>query len=129
MRKSLIGLSLVLGGLALAMPALAGGPEIKIRDVASGKVLTDGEGFTLYFTDEDKDGKSNCIDVCADNWPPFVAPEGAMPEGDYTILKRSDFYKTQWVRKGKPLYRWNLDEKPGMVTGDGFRNIWHAARP
>jgi len=35
----------------------------------------------------------------------------------------------QWAYKGKPVYLWGKDQKPGDKTGDGFNNVWHVARP
>ena len=36
----------------------------------------------------------------------------------------------QWAYKGKPLYTFAKDTKPGDVTGDGFLNgAWHLAMP
>ena len=37
--------------------------------------------------------------------------------------------KKQWAFKGKPLYYWAKDQKPGDKTGDGFNNVWHVAKP
>jgi predicted lipoprotein with Yx(FWY)xxD motif len=31
----------------------------------------------------------------------------------------------QWAFKGKPLYLWIKDHKPGDMTGDGFKGVWH----
>jgi predicted lipoprotein with Yx(FWY)xxD motif len=32
--------------------------------------------------------------------------------------------------KGRPLYTWKDDKKPGDITGDGFLNgVWHIAQP
>ena len=35
----------------------------------------------------------------------------------------------QWAYKGKPLYTFHKDEKPGDVSGDGVNNVWHIAAP
>jgi predicted lipoprotein with Yx(FWY)xxD motif len=35
----------------------------------------------------------------------------------------------QWAYKGKPLYTWVKDAKPGDVTGDGVNSVWHIAQP
>jgi predicted lipoprotein with Yx(FWY)xxD motif len=45
----------------------------------------------------------------------------------YTIITRDDGAK-QWAYKGKPLYLWIKDTKPGDRTGDGFNNAWRLAR-
>ena len=97
--------------------------------VSSG-VLTGSNGMTLYTFDKDAagSGKSMCNDACATNWPPLFALSGDAASGDYSIITRDDG-KKQWALKGKPLYYWAKDQKPGDRTGDGFNNVWHAARP
>ena len=66
---------------------------------------------------------------CAGNWPPLKASAGAKPMGDYSTITRDDGSK-QWAYKGRPLYTWKKDKKPGDITGDGFLNgAWHFAQP
>ena len=108
--------------------AFAAGAPTKTGSIASGPVLTDEAGMTLYTFDKDAGGMSACTDACAQNWPPLMAAMGAMGSGDYSTIKRSDG-TMQWTYKGKPLYRWAKDTKPGDATGDGFKDIWHAAKP
>ena len=96
--------------------------------VADG-VLTGGNGMTLYTFDKDADGKSMCNGPCATNWPPLYATDSDKASGDYGIITRDDG-KKQWALKGKPLYYWSKDQKPGDKTGDGFLNgAWHVAKP
>ena len=97
-------------------------------DSAKGKVLTDPKGMTLYVFDKDSDGKSVCNGPCATNWPPLMAAADAKAAGDWTIITRDDGGK-QWAYKGKPVYTWVKDTKPGDKTGDGFNNLWRVARP
>ena len=35
----------------------------------------------------------------------------------------------QWAYKGKPVYFWSKDQKPGDRSGDGFNGAWRLARP
>ena len=100
----------------------------KTGDSAKGKVLTDQKGMTLYIFDRDSDGKSACNGPCATNWPPLMAASDAKAEGNYTIVTRDDGGK-QWAYKGKPLYTWVKDTKPGDVSGDGVNSVWHIALP
>ena len=114
--------ALVFAGAALAAPAKTG-------DSAKGKVLTDAKGMTLYTFDKDAGGKSACNGPCATNWPPLKASASDKNEGGYTMIKRDDG-SMQWAYKGKPLYTWAKDTKPGDITGDGFLNgAWHIAQP
>jgi len=48
--------------------------------------------------------------------------------GDWTVIDGADGQK-QWAYKGKPLYRFAKDEKPGDMKGDGFKDVWHTAKP
>jgi predicted lipoprotein with Yx(FWY)xxD motif len=85
--------------------------------------------MTLYTFDKDAagSGKSECNGPCATNWPPLLAAADAKASGDYSIITRNDGAK-QWAYKGKPLYLWIKDTKPGDRTGDGFNNAWRLAR-
>ncbi|WP_353236265.1 hypothetical protein [Diaphorobacter ruginosibacter] len=94
-------------------------------------VLVGPNQMTLYVFDKDVpgSGRSVCNDACAANWPPLAAPAGAMPIGDWSPIIRDDGSK-QWAYKGRPLYNWVKDSRPGDKTGDGFlNNNWHVARP
>jgi predicted lipoprotein with Yx(FWY)xxD motif len=85
--------------------------------------------MTLYTFAKDTKGKSACIGQCAMNWPPVMAYGDAKPSGRLSIVTRDDGSK-QWAYRGKPLYLWTKDTKPGDITSDGFNNgAWHLARP
>ncbi len=91
--------------------------------------LVDGGGMTLYTFDKDTAAdKSACNGPCATLWPAFVAEPSAMAGGGYTVITRDDGSK-QWAYKGKALYRYSGDRKPGETSGDNFRDIWHVAHP
>lgn len=112
-----------------ATAAFAQMAPTKTGESAKGKVLTNDKGMTLYVFDKDSGGKSACNGPCVGNWPPLMASAGAMPMAGYTIITRGDGSK-QWAYKGRPLYNWKNDKKPGDITGDGFLNgAWHIAQP
>jgi predicted lipoprotein with Yx(FWY)xxD motif len=92
--------------------------------------LTNPAGMTLYTFDKDvaSSGKSVCNGECAIKWPPLAAGTFDKASGDYAIITRDDGSR-QWSYKGKPLYLWINDKKPGDMTGDGVNNVWHTARP
>jgi predicted lipoprotein with Yx(FWY)xxD motif len=52
----------------------------------------------------------------------------AKDAGSWTVVTRDDGSK-QWAYKGKPLYFWKDDKKPGDVDGDNRGNVWHVAAP
>lgn len=118
----------VASAVTLLSAAAAAAAPVKTGQSAMGPVLTDEKGMTLYTFDKDAPGMSACVDACAQNWPPLTAGMGAMAEGDYSVIKRADG-SMQWAYKGKPLYTWIKDSKPGDTTGEGFKDIWHAAKP
>jgi predicted lipoprotein with Yx(FWY)xxD motif len=113
-------------GTSMALAQAAPG---KTADTELGKVLVDTQkGMTLYILDRDTTpGKSTCNDQCATNWPPLLASADAKPVGDYTVAARDDGSK-QWAFKGKPLYYWKDDKKPGDVAGDNRGNVWHVVK-
>ncbi|WP_454915830.1 COG4315 family predicted lipoprotein [Xanthobacter sediminis] len=111
-----------------ALPAAAADPAI-VADTAKGKTLVDGTGMTLYVFAKDQPDKSTCNGPCATNWPPLKAAAIAKAMGPWTVVTRDDG-STQWAYKSKPLYRWNQDQKPGDVTGDGrLDGAWTVAQP
>ncbi len=113
--------------LILVACASTAGAQMPVK-VADG-VLTNQSGMTLYTFDRDMGGKSACNGPCAGNWPPLLAHGDSKASGDYSIISREDG-KQQWAYKGKPLYTWTKDQKPGDKTGDGFlNNQWHVAKP
>lgn len=121
--------SALLAGILVATGAMAQGMmPAKVADTSKGKALVDDKGMTLYTFDRDAAGKSNCNGQCAQNWPPLMAPANASASGDWSVVTRDDGAK-QWAYKGKPLYLWVKDTKPGEVTGDGVNNVWHVATP
>lgn len=114
--------AVLFGGAAMAATS--------IPTMATDGMLTDAGGMTLYTFDKDMagSGSSACVDKCAANWPAFKAQTSDQASGDYSVITRTDG-ALQWTFKGKPLYRWIKDQKPGEHGGDGVNNIWHIARP
>lgn len=99
-------------------------------DAKKGSYMTDFAGITLYTYDKDTVGVSNCINGCAAVWPPYTS--GATAEKNLptniTVITRSDGSK-QFAWKGKPLYYYASDTKPGEMTGDGIGGVWHIILP
>lgn len=116
--------------MAMALVGCAAMTSAQVPVKMAGGVLTDANGMTLYTFDQDiaGGGSSACIDKCALNWPVLRAQAGDQPSGDYGIITRADGAR-QWTFKGKPLYRWVKDQKPGDQSGDGVNKAWHTARP
>lgn len=114
--------------LSVSSTAFAADPA-RVGETAKGQTLTNEKGMTLYTFDKDSGGTSACNGPCAENWPALAAAADAQPGGGYTIITRNDGSR-QWAYKGRPLYTWVKDTKPGDITGDGFLNgAWHVAMP
>jgi predicted lipoprotein with Yx(FWY)xxD motif len=124
LRRSMLAASVLLLG-SISQGSFAAAP-VK----ADGDALVGANGMTLYTLDKDVagSGKSECNGPCAANWPALMAGEADVASADYTIIAR-DEGKKQWAYKGKPLYFWSKDAKPGERTGDGFNKVWHVAKP
>ena len=109
--------------------AAGGAASIALADTGLGKVLTDGEGMTLYVFTPDKAGDSTCYDECATAWPP-VLTEGAptagagLAAGDFATTTRKDG-GTQVTFKGWPLYLFAGDAAAGDTKGQGLNDRWY----
>ena len=92
-------------------------------------ILVGPSGMTLYTFDKDEinSGRSTCVGSCSVNWPPFTATVLDSASGEYSIIVRDDG-RRQWAYRGKPVYFWFKDSKPGDKSGDGFGNAWRVAK-
>ena len=117
---------------AFACPPLlaASAPPARAPAKVADGMLVGPNGMSLYTFDRDAagSGKSVCNGPCATNWPPLMAGADASASGDWTVVVRDDGSR-QWAYRGKPVYYWVRDTKPGDRTGDGFNNAWRLVRP
>jgi predicted lipoprotein with Yx(FWY)xxD motif len=94
-------------------------------------VLTTTKGHTLYSLSVETDGKFICTGSCLASWKPLVVPAGVTPKGPVKLrtVRRPDG-RTQVTFKGRPLYSFNGDAKPGEANGEGLKDVgtWHAAK-
>ncbi len=92
--------------------------------------LTNNQGMTLYYVTDDTP-TSVCTDSCAWDWPPLVAPGGAVPTsaaplpGKLGIL--IDANGRQVTYNGHPLYLFAVDSGPHQTNGEGEEGDWHVA--
>ena len=119
-------LSALLSAALLAV-AVSAGAQSAPAQKGPGGAWVDTKGMTLYTFDRDAGGKSACNGPCAANWPPLAAGADAKASGEWSVVTRDDGSK-QWAYKGKPLYTWSKDTKPGDMTGDGMNSVWHTAK-
>jgi predicted lipoprotein with Yx(FWY)xxD motif len=120
---------------SLAAVALLGACSMMPMSAPLPATVADGvyvgpNGMTLYTFDRDTmgSGKSVCNGPCATNWPPLMANTSDNASGDWSVVTRDDGMR-QWAFRGKPVYYWAKDSKPGDRTGDGFNNAWRLAKP
>ena len=89
--------------------------------------MVNSAGMTLYTFDKDvaNSGKSACNGPCIALWP--AVPATGNESGDYSAVTRDDGSK-QLAYKGKPLYLFAKDQKPGDKTGDNVKDVWHVIK-
>lgn len=84
--------------------------------------------MSLYTYDKDtRGGKPACSGECARARRAALAPPGAAPDGDFSLLARGDGTQ-QWVYRGAPLYTFANDKAIGDALGDeADGGAWHVA--
>ena len=126
--------TITIGAAAIAMSAgIAYGNQhmtkpVKVVQYGEEIYLADMNQMTLYTFDKDADGVSNCNGDCAVKWPPLVVDAMLPMDAGYSLVTRADG-SSQVAYHGQPLYTWFKDAKPGDMTGDGVKGVWHVARP
>ncbi|HEY2316409.1 MAG TPA: hypothetical protein VGH96_22570 [Streptosporangiaceae bacterium] len=119
---ALLGVA-VAGAGSPATPANTAGshPELKTTQISGVTVVTNAQGFTLYWFAPDTPTKSNCNGTCAAYWPPVTGNPSAGPGATGTLgtIKRSDG-STQATYDGHPLYTYIGDTAPGQASGNNL---------
>jgi predicted lipoprotein with Yx(FWY)xxD motif len=92
-------------------------------------VLTDAEGYTLYWFGPDNATMSACEGACTKGWPPVTAPAvgGTGVTGALGAIARPDG-SLQATYDGHPLYTAAADKLPGQAKGNGVWDSggqWH----
>src|SRR5690242_13855701 len=92
-------------------------------------VLTDAEGYTLYWFSPDNPTMSACQASCTRTWPVVTAPavSGAGGTGTLGAIARPDG-SPQATYDGHPLYTTTADKRPGQAKGNGVWDSggqWH----
>jgi predicted lipoprotein with Yx(FWY)xxD motif len=107
-------------------------PQFAVRTVATGRLLTIGAtGRSVYYSDHDSPGKSNCDRECLRKWAPVLAPEKVQPQGEWSIIESSPGVK-QWAFRNMPLYTYTLDTRSGSLDGSdepGWHNVYTQKAP
>jgi predicted lipoprotein with Yx(FWY)xxD motif len=110
----------------------AGRTTVKTGHALGMRVLVTPRGRTLYSLSAETHGRFICTtSYCLSLWKPLLI-RGRRPTGAPHLgtIRRPDSGKRQVKYRGKPLYSFVQDRKPGDAKGEGFRDVgtWHVAR-
>ena len=117
---------------ASPVPPAALPDTVKVTASLFGTIIADGQGQTLYFYANDMQGggSSTCTGSCATTWPAFstdvVRVSPPLNTADFGTIVRTDGSK-QTTYKGRPLYYYTGDLKPGDINGSGIASLWNVA--
>jgi predicted lipoprotein with Yx(FWY)xxD motif len=99
---------------------------------SSEQVLTETDGWTLYYNTHDASTTASCTGACAGIWPPLLLSSGqptsasSLPE---SLTTASTGNGTQVEYDGHPLYRYSGDSGGDQSHGEGIDGIWFVATP
>jgi predicted lipoprotein with Yx(FWY)xxD motif len=107
----------------------AAGTILETLTIHGVTVLTDAEGYTLYWFGPDSATTSACVAGCARSWPPLTGPAagGTGVNGTIGAIVRPDG-SLQATYDGHPLYTATADTGPGQTRGNGVWSgggVWH----
>jgi predicted lipoprotein with Yx(FWY)xxD motif len=100
---------------------------LKTTSVNGRVVLTDAQGFVVYWYAPDTATASACNGGCATAWPPLLGTpsfgSGVTLTGKLGTVKRSNG-AVQATYDGHPLYLYKADTTPIMATGNDLGGVW-----
>jgi predicted lipoprotein with Yx(FWY)xxD motif len=127
----LLGIGLAVSGPA---PTQGGSSEafLKVTRIHGVVVLTNAQGYTLYWFAPDSPTRSTCFDTCAAYWPPVTGRPVAGREvtGHVGTIERSGD-QTQVTYDDHPLYTYIGDSAPGQANGNDINlngGLWYAMK-
>ena len=107
----------------------ASGSALKTTTMGGVAVLTNAQGFTLYWFAPDTSTTSKCNGSCATYWPPVKGPAtaGTGVAGKLATITRADG-TVQATYNGHPLYTYKGDTAAGQAKGNNLNiqgGVWH----
>jgi predicted lipoprotein with Yx(FWY)xxD motif len=119
------------GAMALSGNSSTSKPVVKTGHVLGKNALVTRTGFTLYSLSAETHGRFICTDkTCMSVWKALTVTRGTKPGGasHLATVRRPDG-RTQVTFRGRPLYTFVNDTKPGQAKGEGFKDVgtWHVA--
>lgn len=95
------------------------------------EILTDKEGFVVYYSKNDAPNKSNCNELCAKTWVPVKIMQNKTIEVEINGIKhtlsainRNEDY-LQATIDSVPIYYYIGDDKPLILNGNGIGKVWY----
>ena len=114
----------------------ATGTTVSTGTTSLGTVLTNAQGFTLYYFLPEKNSTIGaCTGGCLTVWPPLAATgsptstsavTGTLATVSVTVNGAS---VNEVTYNGWPLHTYASDTMPGQTTGQGVSGMWFAATP
>jgi predicted lipoprotein with Yx(FWY)xxD motif len=101
-------------------------PELKVEAFGTGHMLVDHKGYSVYYSDADSAGKSNCDAKCQTQWKPVIASDTATAQGEWSIVVLPSGIK-QWAFRRHPLYTYISDLHARTLVGSdvpGWHNVY-----
>lgn len=112
--------------------------DAKYLSQAKATVLVNASGYALYMFVPDHQRSVTCNVTCIASWPPSTISPGNRPEAGPGVRKSllgtvplSPGYRVVTYNRW-PLYTYQDDVSPGMVTGQGIDNdggFWYLMSP
>src|SRR6266566_196612 len=127
---ALVLFGLVVAGASSPAPAATGtGTGLKTTTIGGATVLTNAQGFTLYWFAPDTPAVSKCYGSCAAYWLPVTGTAAASPglPGRIGTITRTGGAR-QLTYNGHPLYTYIGDSTPGQAKGNNLNlngGLWH----
>jgi predicted lipoprotein with Yx(FWY)xxD motif len=121
------------GGGGGSTPSKGGKIRLRVERVGGKRVLAAANGHTLYSLSAEKKGKFVCTESsgCLALWKPLLIPSGGSVIAPMKLklgsIKRPEGGR-QATYRGRPLYTFAEDHRPGTANGEGFKDVgtWHA---
>jgi predicted lipoprotein with Yx(FWY)xxD motif len=129
---ALVLLAVAVAGASSPAPAATStstGTGLKTTTIGGATVLTNAQGFTLYWFAPDTPAVSKCYGSCAAYWPPVTGTAAASPglPGTVDTITRTGGAR-QLTYNGHPLYTYIGDSAPGQAKGNNLNlngGLWH----
>jgi predicted lipoprotein with Yx(FWY)xxD motif len=121
-----------------ATPTTVRGVTVATENSPVGRILATPSGHTLYDFTPDSPTSSRCTSgLCVKLWPPLLTTVTTPKVGkglDPTLVStvRRPDGQLQVAYGDHPLYTWEGDTTPGMITGQALLNLggyWYVIAP